>query len=214
MNLETRPLRKCLREPIPEIYQAAFYLDAAVSAHLAKRHSDADEMIRNADIPVIMEWSESLWGAGGPWTRPLPVETRAPFIEKNQRIKARMPSSGVLRTLLARDGFHCRFCGIPLIRAETRQLLCASYPDALRWGSRNTEQHAGFQAMWLQFDHILPHARGGDNDLSNVVVTCAPCNNGRSNLTLDEVGLMDPRGREPMLSSWDGLERIHAPQPD
>uniref|UniRef100_UPI0035A84FCD HNH endonuclease n=1 Tax=Mesorhizobium sp. LHD-90 TaxID=3071414 RepID=UPI0035A84FCD len=121
-----------------------------------------------------------------------------------------MPSLTEKRGLLARDGFHCRFCGIPLVRSETRSLIRTVFPGALRWGSLNSEQHAGFQALWLQYDHLIPHARGGTNEPSNMVVTCAPCNNGRSNLTLEEAGLLDPRLREPRLTHWDGLERFRA----
>jgi 5-methylcytosine-specific restriction endonuclease McrA len=200
--------RTCLRDPIPEILEAARFLDAAVSAHLMGKRVIADELIRLADIPVIIEWTESLWGAGGPWTRPLRVENRAAFVTKDQRIKARMPAKENQRALLARDGFHCRFCGIPLVTAEIRKLIHRVYPQALRWGKDNADQHAAFQAMHLQYDHLLPHARGGTNELSNMLVTCAPCNNGRSNLTLEEVGLTDPRLRTPLCSTWDGLERF------
>jgi hypothetical protein len=202
--------RTCLRDPIPEIYDAARYLDAAVAAHLAGRRALADELIRMADMPVISEWSESLWGVGGPWSRPLPVDSPLAFVPKEERVKARMPSKTEIATLLARDGYHCRFCGIPIVRAEIRMLMRGEYPDALRWGPRNSDQHAGLQAMWLQYDHLLPHARGGSSELSNMVVTCAPCNNGRSNLTLEEVGIEDPRLREPVRSMWDGLERFAA----
>ena len=62
--------------------------------------------------------------------------------------------------------------------------------------------------MDLHYDHLLPHARGGTNDFENMLVTCAPCNCGRDNLTLEEVGLSDPRLREPVRSAWDGLERF------
>jgi 5-methylcytosine-specific restriction endonuclease McrA len=202
-------LRTCLRDPIPEIHEAARHLDAAATAHLAGRQAEADELIRLADDPFISEWSESLWGSGGPWTRPLPVDNPMPFVPKSERLKFRMPPQEQKRSLLARDGFHCRFCGIPLIRAETRLLIRRFYPEALRWGDRNIDQHAGFQAMWLQYDHLLPHARGGTNEIGNMLVTCAPCNNGRSNLTLEEVGLADPWLRLPVQSAWDGLERIH-----
>lgn len=65
-----------------------------------------------------------------------------------------------------------------------------------------------FQAMDLHYDHLLPHARGGTNDLENMLVTCAPCNCGRDKLTLEEVGLSDPRLRDPVRSTWDGLERF------
>jgi hypothetical protein len=45
--------RTCLRDPIPEIFDAARYLDAAVSAHLTGKHALANELIRMADMPVI-----------------------------------------------------------------------------------------------------------------------------------------------------------------
>jgi 5-methylcytosine-specific restriction endonuclease McrA len=208
MNKHPFKLRTCLRDPIPEIFEAARYLDAAVSAHLAAKRALADELIRLADIPAITEWTEALWGVGGPWSRPLRVEEPAAFVPKDQRLKARMPAKAERCALLARDGFQCRFCGIPLVRAETRSQIRKAYPEALRWGDRNADQHAGFQAMWLQYDHLLPHARGGTNELENMLVTCAPCNNGRSNLTLEEVGLADPRLRDPLRATWDGLERF------
>jgi len=83
-----------------------------------------------------------------------------------------------------------------------------AYPSALPWGKENKSQHAAFQAMWLQYDHILPHARGGNNALNNVLITCAPCNFGRMSYTLKEVGLAHPPERGAQRSSWDGLERF------
>ncbi|MGB8354796.1 MAG: hypothetical protein WCD79_12955 [Chthoniobacteraceae bacterium] len=59
--------RPCLREPIPEILDAARYLDAAVSAHLAGRSDLAGALICLADMPAIREWTESLWGTGSPY---------------------------------------------------------------------------------------------------------------------------------------------------
>jgi HNH endonuclease len=200
-------LRTCLRDPIPEIFDAARFLDAAVSAHLAGKSAIADELIRLADIPAIAEWTEGLWGSGGPWTHPNPDDLLPP-IPTEGRLKARMPMQAEKRALRERDGFHCRFCGIPVIRSETRSLIRVEFPDALRWGSRNVDQHAAFQAMWLQYDHLLPHARGGTNELSNIVVTCAPCNFGRAGLTLEQVKLADPRSRDPLRLRWDGLERF------
>jgi hypothetical protein len=206
---ETRPSpRTCLRDPIPELFAAARDLDAAVTAHLEGNHALADELIRRADVPAIAEWTESLWGKGGPWSRPRPVENRVPYVESAERARSRMPGGAGLAALIARDGFHCRFCGIPVIRAEVRSLMRAAYPEALRWGSANAEQHAGFQALWLTYDHLLPHARGGTSDLDNMLIACQPCNCGRSNLTLEEAGLSDPRLREPVRSEWDGLERF------
>ncbi len=204
--MEIDVLKTCLREPLQEIFDAARHLEEAVSAHVRGRTKEAADLIRKADIPAIAEWSESLWGKGGPWTRPLPVANPLRFVAKEERLKSRMPSSAQRDTLLARDGLICRFCGIPVVLPETRMAIREAYPDALRWGPRNADQHAGFQAMWLQPDHLIPHARGGNNDLDNLIVSCAPCNCGRSNLTLEEAGLADPRSRNPVSSTWDGLK--------
>ncbi len=55
---------------------------------------------------------------------------------------------------------------------------------------------------------LLPHSRGGGNDLSNILITCSGCNYGRMALTLEEVGLFDPRLRPRPPTDWDGLEPL------
>lgn len=200
--------RNCLRDPIPEIFDAARFLDAAVSAHLRAENKTAEDLIRLADMPAIKEWTESLWGKGGPSSRRLVVQNVATPIAIDKRSATRMPNEAEKRDLRQRDGFHCRFCGIPLIRREVRSQMQSQFPTALRWGDRNIEQHAAFQAMWLQYDHLVPHAMGGTNEMSNMLITCAPCNFGRAECSLEEVGLADPRLRQFTKSTWDGLERF------
>jgi len=200
--------RLCLRTPIPEIAVAAQLLDDAVSAHLLNHPEKAQELILMADMPEIRQWVESIWGKASPYLQWRLVTPAPVVLDKTQRVQLRMPSAAEKRLLLQRDGYHCRFCGIPVIRREIRLKLRMLYPSALQWGRTNATQHAAFQAMWAQYDHILPHAKGGNNDLDNVVITCAPCNFGRMDFTLDEVGLSDPRTREPIHSNWDGLERL------
>lgn len=208
--LPIRPLRNCLRNPIDEIYQAANLLDQAVTAHLDGQRSLAHELILKADMPAVRDWTESLWGTASPYVRPSANPGLRPTLPKEQRIQVRMPTSGEKKLLHVRDGWHCRFCGVPLIRMEVRKLIQAAYPDALSWGRTNATQHAAFQAMWLQYDHLVPHARGGDNSLDNLLITCAPCNYGRAHYLVEEVGLLDPRNRAPSSSTWDGLERFRS----
>jgi hypothetical protein len=198
--------RFCFRAAIPEIAVAAQYLDEAVSAHISNQPERAEELIRLSNIPAIREWTESLWGSASPYVHYRLLSGAPPSFESAQREKLRMPSLAQRRLLHLRDGYHCRFCEIPVIRKEIRERLRILYPHVLPWGRTNTSQHAAFQAMWAQYDRIVPHARGRNNDLDNVVVTCAPCNFGRMNYTLEEVGLVDPRSREPIRSEWDGLE--------
>lgn len=203
--------RTCLRAAIPEIEVAKGYLDEAVSAHLAGQFERAKFLICLANSGVIRdalrEWTESLWGKNSPYNQHRNVE-RAPPHSKPEPFRALTAEEK--RRLHERDGYHCRFCGIPVIRKEIRDALRKFYGDTVIPFSAksNKDQHAAFQAMWAQYDHILPRARGGRNDLSNMVVTCAPCNFGRGGYTLEEVGLIDPRTREPIQSTWDGLDRL------
>lgn len=207
---DTPKFSHCLRKPIPEIFDTARYLDAAVSAHTAGNRGLATELIRLSDLPVMREYVESLWGAKSAYVHVREVGEARPYLLDAERVGVRMPGVRSKRKLIDRDGYHCRFCGIPVISAEVRNRMKAVYPEVLPWGDKNAMQHAAFQVMWLQYDHLLPHARGGTSDLDNMVIACAPCNYSRMNWTLEEVGLLDPRGTAPVVSLWDGLERFKA----
>lgn len=195
--------RTCLREPISDIYDAAKLLDQAASAHLEGRRDRVIELLHASNLPAVREWVESLWGADCQYVPANLVSPRGA-----DRTALRMPNAAIRRELHQRDGYQCRFCGIPVIRAEVRKLFHASYPECSLWGRRNVEQHAAFQAMWAQYDHVVPHCGGGDNALDNLIVTCAPCNFAKMQYTLEQLDLLDPRDRPPRSSDWDGLERV------
>lgn len=89
-----------------------------------------------------------------------------------------------------RDSFKCHYCG-------------ASAPEVL-----------------LQIDHIEPVSKGGDDDITNLVTSCAACNAGKSNKTLDDKSalakqrvqleeLQERREQLEMLMAWKkGLKEI------
>lgn len=199
-------VRRFFREPIQEIYDAARYLDAAVSAHIAGNTDIAEKLFKLANNPKIWEWTDSIWGSNSPYVH----VTKQQYLHTAPKEKNRMPNVMMKRELHERDGYHCRFCGIPVIHAETRKYLHKLYPDAIPWGKTNSTQHAAFQCLWLQYDHVVPHSAGGENTLENLIITCAACNYGKMNYTVEELGLLDPRGFTPTQSTWDGLERIKA----
>jgi hypothetical protein len=198
-------LRRCLREPIPEIEAAAGQLAEAAKAHLAGNRAEVVSRLKASNLQSVRDWTESIWGKSGPFAVRGPYDSDPPV----QRLeKARMPGLAGQRQLHAAGGYYCRFCSIPVIRREVREFFRKNYPEANLWGTKNSEQHAGFQCMWAQYDHVVPHARGGTNDISNLVVTCAPCNYGRMNYTLREAGLQDPRCHPPRVGPWAGLEEV------
>ena len=206
--------KRCLSEPIAEIFEAAKALDAAAAAHLQGDVPGAENLLRKADSPVIRCWTESVWGKRDPSIHVFVEQSNPlPHLSTSERPQPRMPGAVTRKEIIRRDGYHCRFCGIPVIPVEVRQLLNRHYPEAATWGPRNVEQHAALQCMWLQFDHLVPNERGGTSDLENVVVTCAPCNFGRMQFTIEELGLDNPllRPLEPTwigYEQWDGLTKL------
>lgn len=198
-------LRACLFEPIDAIFHAAKDLSDAVDAHLAGDSYAAGKLIARANDPAIWAHTDFAWGKEG--SRKLALRRdpcEPPAMPIAGRPIPRMPTRLVREQILLRDGYYCRFCGIPVISSLVRQQLHALYSAELPWGRANHDQHAAFQCMWLQFDHLLPNSRGGTSGIENVVVTCAPCNFGRMEFTLKEAGLESPLSR-PTAVRWEGL---------
>ncbi|WP_432763576.1 HNH endonuclease [Brevundimonas aurifodinae] len=206
--------RRCLREPVPEIFEAAGYLSLAVEAHLSGNRSGAAHMIGRANQPAIRDWVAPLLGSvatypdRADYVRYRPVPAAPPVLSKSVRVAVRMPNAEQQAELIRQQGRHCGFCHIPLISADVRKALVRAYPGVATWGAKNADCHSALLCMWLQFDHLLPHSRGGGNDLSNIQITCSGCNYGRMALTLEEVGLLNPRLHPRRGSDWDGLERF------
>ena len=210
--IATPDLRVCLRPPIPEIARAAGLLNNAVTAHLDGRRGEAVRLLEQANIPAIMEWAYSLAGKDSEYNTPRFRLDSLSKIPVAQREKMRMPSSEGKQKLHEVYGYHCCFCGTPVIRSEVHNRLLSLYPNAIPWeGKKEIAKHAALYVMASQYDHVVPHSRGGLNDLGNMVLTCLPCNYGRSSFTLEEMGLFDPRTRERVeciAPGWDGLERL------
>ena len=203
--------RPYFRDPIPEIFEAAELLSQAVDAHLVTggRCDKAGKLIKQADMQIVWNWTDSIWGKECKKIhRKRTVKGAPKTVARKEPYSDRLASKEQQVMLIARDGHQCRFCGIPVIRKEIRVAMRKHYMDELPWGKPNTKQHAAFQCMWMQFDHVLPYKRGGLTDINNLVVTCASCNYGRGEYTLEEVGLIDPRTRPVKGTNWDGLERF------
>ena len=139
-------LKRCFRDPIPEIYEASEYLKLALESHIVGDFKRAEELIKKANYPVIRQWTESIWGAKSPYIYLKQISNPLPRLKKSERVETRMPDSKLKAKMLERDGHCCVFCGIPLIRAEVRKKFTNLYPAALEWGRKNVEQHSAFQA--------------------------------------------------------------------
>lgn len=63
-------LRECLVPPPPTVLLAGERLQVATRLHLNGDRVGAAKAIVDADLPDCRMWADSLWGKGGPWTRP------------------------------------------------------------------------------------------------------------------------------------------------
>jgi hypothetical protein len=204
-EIQSTELRKSFTEHIPELKLATGLLEAAVYHHVSGNSVFAENLFMAANLDEVADWANSHWDRRWRATVTPNIEGLPKPIGKLSRSTERMPSLSILAKVLERDGFHCRFCCLPVIPKMVREKAHNLYPKAVPWGRKSYEQHAAFQAFWLQYDHIVPHSRGGSNDIENIVVACAPCNYGRGNFLLSEVGVSDPFLRPPHRSKWNGL---------
>lgn len=209
-------LRHSLCSPIGDIFQAASKLLEAVDLHRAGNFAGAEQLIREADSDAMRAYTEGAWGKGSaaPYRFLTIVDGSAHFAVAD-RPRPRMPTAPTRSSVIERDGYHCRFCGVPVIDPAIRRKLVGLFPKTVRWGSTNASQHAALQCMWLQFDHVLPNSRGGDSSLGNIVIACAACNFGRMEATLEEARLHNPLLFEPpkvweQYDTWNGLEYFRA----
>ena len=208
--------RRSLSKPIPAIFAAAEKLLEAVECHRAGDREGAAARLGKANDQTVWAYTDQAWGKGAAARYAFAKLADAPpYLPIAHRPKPRMPDSTTRKAAIARDGYHCRFCGIPVIDPALRKLFVQSYPVAVSWGPTNQSQHAAFQCMWLQYDHILPSSRGGDSTLDNIVVACAPCNFGRMEATLEEARLFHPLELTPPVvweyhAELDGLERFRS----
>lgn len=210
-------VRRSIKEPIPAIFQAWELLSHAADAHLDGDHVAAEAMLRRANLREVWDWTNP---ASGPSPRAISLNVRVwkpdgdtQTVPKIERDPQRDPTPAGKAAVLARDGYRCRYCGIPVVAADIRKIARKLYPDAVPWSQDEREQHAAFQCFWLQYDHVVPHSHGGSSSEDNLVVTCALCNYGKDKYTLMQLGISDPRLRPPELIMWDGLERLRACSP-
>lgn len=206
INYSPMSWRKCFREPLPEIFEVAKFLSQAVIFHSLWDRESAKNIFSKTNNPRFREWVESIIGKKSPYINYRAAENPLPILPKDQRIPLRMPTTEEKKKIHERDGFFCRFCGMPVIRSEIRKKIIHSYFSEVPWWKTNLSRHAAFFAMWAQYDHILPHARWGDNSLDNLILTCSACNFGRMSYTLDEVWILFPENKPLQSIEWNGLE--------
>ncbi len=200
-------LRDSFLLPIPELDQAADLLSQAVDRLFAGDTDHARDLLRRADMPTLRAFAASAMGrVTTEIHRFRVVANLLPELAMTERGR-RMPPDIAKNEIFHRDGYRCRYCCCRIVLPKAQSILAKAMPGAVAWGNRDIELNAAFYTLKGVLDHVVPHAHGGGSDADNLVTSCQPCNYGKGNWFLEQVGLRDPRLRAPIVDGWDGLGR-------
>lgn len=202
-------MRNSFLYPIPEISIAADLLKLAADSLLSNDIDKAGKYIVEADMPIIGDYYEAITGKINPvihWQ----VSISTDLVPATKRDKTRRPNAKEELEIFERDGWKCRYCGCRVISKKAKDVFTKIFPKEAYWGRKWSEKHNALKTLMVSLDHILPHSRGGNNNPLNLVTSCVPCQFGRNNWTLEEVGFNDPTKRDPVIDKWDGLHILHS----
>ncbi len=106
-----------------------------------------------------------------------------------------------------RDSWTCRYCRAKTIAPPVLRFLSEIYPDEFPYHPnwKAGQVHPAYLLVSTSLDHVDPGGRGGSwLDQDNLVTACWPCNTGKADLRLAEVGWTLLSEGE-VRSDWDGL---------
>lgn len=126
-------------------------------------------------------------------------------VDVAQRDPLRSPAKYENQVFL-RDGYHCQYCGIRLVSGKVlKALIKALNTSAFRRGPRNIDTHGILCIFYPSADHVIPWNKGGRTDMNNLVTSCVPCNFGKDQFTIEQIGIENPLDREPLVDDWNGM---------
>ena len=140
---------------------------------------------------------------------PSSVETALAAIE--QRVVDIEPRRGVplatAASVFKRDCWTCRYCAGTTIAPPLLRVLSRLYPERFPYHPnwKAGQVHPAYLLLSTTLDHVHPGGRGGSwSDRANLVAACWPCNSGKSDFTLEEIG-WELLPAEDVASDWTGL---------
>jgi hypothetical protein len=109
-----------------------------------------------------------------------------------------------------RDGYRCRYCDIPVVTQWQNgdvPRLVAALPELTptlhvengaligtgRAGALRNVDQKKWLWQWASVDHVVPGSHFGPTTLENLVTSCAGCNYGKFDWTLEQLDVVDPR---------------------
>jgi hypothetical protein len=141
---ESGRLRLSLLDPIPELHAAETVLETVADLLLIGRIVDARQALDAIDEARLRRyWAEK--------DRPTRGTRRPVRIAKRERLPER-----VHREVLARDGWHCRYCGIGVVDRDARRRMVDLLGPPKVWGNADFGRNAALLVLSGVADHVVP----------------------------------------------------------
>ena len=100
--------------------------------------------------------------------------------------------------IFTRDNYHCRYCGSNVIvKKDFKKMQSLLGENEFPLKGTNETRSGYYLMLRATLDHVVPRSLGGATDEGNLVTCCWNCNYGKSNYTLEQIGLDDPFTRAP-----------------
>ena len=126
-----------------------------------------------------------------------------PFVDSSPQ--KRQYSRFQMCKVFLRDGFIDRYSGDKLLFPGLIKILSIEFPGIFKY-HRNwkmSDTHMIYWELCPTVDHLIPVARGGQDNYLNWVTTSMIRNSAKSNWTMEEIGWkLHDKGQ---LDNWDGL---------
>jgi len=106
-----------------------------------------------------------------------------------------------------RDGFIDRYSGKRLVFPPVLKIISNALPTDFPYHPhwKMDRCHVAYWELYPTVDHVVPLARGGSDDETNLVCTSMLSNGAKANWRLEELGWqLFPAGD---IQQWDGLVR-------
>ena len=123
----------------------------------------------------------------------------------NNPITKRCYSRYQMCRVFLRDGFIDRYSGDKLLFPRIIMILTIELPEIFKYHTnwKMSETHMAYWELFPTIDHLVPVARGVEDNENNWITTSMVRNSAKSNWTIEELGWK--LYNKGLLENWDGL---------
>jgi len=183
------------------------YLNLAMKQAEERKIDEARQTLKNSPDAKLREWFNEHGQNSGTWRFKALGYCDAKVVgplDPNKYL------SKFERFLYERDNYRCRYCDSEVIPKKVFKALQGLLgEEALPLKGTNAGRSGYYLMFCATLDHVIPHSLGGPTIEANLVTCCWSCNYGKSDYTLEQLGLDNLLARN-LSSESKRYDSVHA----